>query len=84
MATDHFIGIPGRRLIKGEADVSGITVGTSSTAADFFEFRWQSDTGSGATGVIAKDALIALEAIRNFIIRRGAIGDGTGVPPTTL
>lgn len=83
MATDHYIGIPFRRVVLGELDVSAITVGTSATAANFFEFRWQSDTGSGATGVIRDDALIALDTIRNFILNGGALGDGTGVPPTS-
>jgi hypothetical protein len=84
MATDNYIGIPFRQVVGGDLNISTITTGTSATAANFFEFRWQSDTGSGATGVIRDDALLALEVIRNFILSGGSDRNGAGVPPTSI
>lgn len=82
MATDTFISIPYRRVVGGDLMSSTITVGASSTATDFFEFRWQSDTGSGATGVTKQDTVNFLNLCIRFINSGGKIGDGTGVPVT--
>jgi hypothetical protein len=81
--TDHFIAIPYRRLVLGEADSSAIVVGTSSSAASFLELRWQEDTVADAahpTGITRKDILIFLEVIEKFIHEGGILGDGVGVP----
>lgn len=80
MSTDHFVSIPKRRLIHNDLDNSGLHSGTSSTATDFIELRWQSDTGSGATGVTRQDILIALEVFERFIIEGGITGNGADVP----
>ena len=82
MATDNYISRPYRRAQLGELDVTGFTIGTSDTAANFFALRWQSDTGSGATNVTREDLLLFLEDVRNFVIAGGKDNNGTGVPPT--
>jgi hypothetical protein len=83
MATDNFISRPFRRPVLGELDVTSFTVGTSDTGTDFFSVRWQSDTGSGATGVIRDDLLKFLEDVEQFVLRGGKLQDGAGVPPTS-
>ena len=80
MSTDHFVSFIKRENPKGLLDTSGIHSGTSSTSADFMELRWQSDTGSGATGVTRKDVLLFLEYCEKFILNGGVIGDGTDCP----
>ncbi len=84
-AANRFMSIPFRRVTPGDLDISTITVGSSTTATDFFEFRYMTaDASAVATGVIRDDALLALEAFRNFILGGGTDGNGTGVPPTSL
>lgn len=80
MATDHFVSIPKRELPGGVLDNSALHSGTSSTAADFIELRWQSNDGSDPTGVTKKDILVALEVFERFIIEGGIVSDGTDVP----
>jgi len=84
MATDHYISRPYRRPAAGELDVTTFTLGTSDTGTDFFAVRWQSNTGSVATGVIRDDLLLFLEDVRNFVLAGGKDNNGTGVPPTSL
>ena len=80
MATDHFVSIPFRELPGGFYDNSGLHSGTSSTATDFMEFRWQSDTGSGATGITKKDIANAFEIFLRFYKEGGVANDGTDCP----
>ena len=80
MATDHFVSIPFRELPLGQFDNSGLHSGTSSTATDFIELRWQSDTGSGATGVTKKDIYLALMIFERWIKEGGTAYDGTDCP----
>lgn len=81
MATDHFISIPFRNVAASELDWTTVHHGTSSTATDFLELRWQEDTGSGPTGVTRKDIMRFMEhVVERFIIGRGVLHDGTDVP----
>lgn len=79
-AVDHFVSIPFRRLVRNDLDNSGLHSGTSSTATDFIELRWQSNDGTNPTGVTRQDVLIALEVFERFIKEGGIVGDGTDVP----
>jgi hypothetical protein len=81
MATDHFISIPFRNVAQSELDWTTIHHGTSSTATDFLELRWQEDTGSGPTGITRKDIIRFMEGVlTRFINGAGVIHDGTDVP----
>lgn len=81
MATDHFISIPYRTVVGSELDWSTVHHGSSTTATDFLELRWQEDTGSGATGVTRKDIIRFMEGVvTRFILGGGVLHDGTDTP----
>ena len=73
---DNFISWPNRQIVGGDLMLNDVNLGTSSTAADYFEVRYT--TGVGIT---RKDFVLFLESMIVFVQRGGVLGDGTGVPP---
>jgi hypothetical protein len=55
-------------------------IGTSSTAADLIEVRWQSITGTTPTGITRLDLREALVKMIRFIDMHGQNASGTGLP----
>ncbi len=80
-ATNYFVSIPFRRLVRDDFDNSGTHSGTSSTATDFIELRMMKyTTGTTATGLTRQDVMIALEVFERWIKEGGLISDGTNLP----
>jgi len=71
MATNHFLSIPFRTLHDINDGGVDLVSGSSSTAADYIELRWMTDTvgdGNHPTNVTKRDLITAFRAFQKWIV----------------
>lgn len=66
--TNLYIGITPGQMSSIDPDDGNMNTGSSSTSTDWFEIRIMTNDGTNATNVTRRDALLALDKIKNALV----------------